>query len=113
MSENTRVTKAAGVVGASTLLSRIFGFVRDVVIAWFFGAGLSSDAFFVAFRIPNLLRSLLAEGSLSIAFLPVFTECLTNQGKNEAFKLARSAIRLLSVILVITVIIGIFLSPII
>ncbi|MBT9438848.1 MAG: murein biosynthesis integral membrane protein MurJ [Deltaproteobacteria bacterium] len=113
MSENTRVTKAAGVVGASTLLSRIFGFIRDVVIAWFFGAGLSSDAFFVAFRIPNLLRRLFAEGSLSIAFLPVFTECLTNQGKNEAFKLARSAIRLLSVILVITVIIGIFLSPII
>ncbi|MBU4185679.1 MAG: hypothetical protein KKC23_05685 [Proteobacteria bacterium] len=63
MSENTRVIKAAGVVGASTLLSRIFGFIRDVVIAWFFGAGLSSDAFFVAFRIPNLLRRLLAEGA--------------------------------------------------
>ena len=49
MSENIRVTKAAGVVGAATLLSRIFGFIRDVVVAWFFGAGYASDAFFVAF----------------------------------------------------------------
>ena len=57
--ENHRVTKAAGIVGSATLLSRIFGFIRDVVIAWFFGAGLVSDAFFVAFRIPNLLRRLL------------------------------------------------------
>jgi len=113
MSENTRVTKAAGVVGSATLLSRIFGFVRDVVIAWFFGAGLSSDAFFVAFRIPNLLRRLFGEGSLSISFIPVFTEYLSTQGKEEAFKLARSAVRLLSILLVITAISGILLAPLI
>ncbi len=111
--ENDRVTKAAGVVGSATLLSRIFGFIRDVVIAWFFGAGLSSDAFFVAFRIPNLLRRLFAEGSLSVAFIPVFTEHLTNRGKNEAFELARSAIRLLSILLVVITIIGILLAPVI
>jgi len=113
MSENERVTKAAGVVGAATLLSRIFGFVRDVVIAWFFGAGFASDAFFVAFRIPNLLRRLFAEGSLSISFIPVFTEYLSGHGKAEAFSMARSAIKLLSVILVLTVVIGILLSPVI
>ncbi|HHC24287.1 MAG TPA: murein biosynthesis integral membrane protein MurJ, partial [Desulfobacterales bacterium] len=113
MSENARVTKAAGVVGAATFLSRIFGFVRDVVIAWFFGAGLSSDAFFVAFRIPNLLRRLFAEGSLSIAFIPVFTEYLTHHGKEEAFHLARSAMRLLSIILVITAVLGVLLAPLI
>ncbi len=111
--EKDRVTKAAGVVGSATLLSRIFGFIRDVVIAWFFGAGLSSDAFFVAFRIPNLLRRLFAEGSLSVAFIPVFTEYLANRGKNDAFAMARSAVRLLSVLLVATTIIGILLSPII
>jgi putative peptidoglycan lipid II flippase len=111
MSENARVTKAAGVVGAATLLSRIFGFIRDVVIAWFFGAGLASDAFFVAFRIPNLLRRLFAEGSLTIAFVPVFTEYLTDHGKAEAFSLARSAVRLLSVILIVTVIAGILFAP--
>jgi len=111
--ENDRVTKAAGVVGSATLLSRIFGLIRDVVIAWFFGAGLSSDAFFVAFRIPNLLRRLFAEGSLSVAFIPVFTETLINRGKDEAFEMAKSAIRLLSVLLVVVAIAGIFLSPLI
>lgn len=111
MSENVRVTKAAGVVGAATLLSRIFGFIRDVVVAWFFGAGLASDAFFVAFRIPNLLRRLLAEGSLSIAFVPVFTEHLTRDGKEEAFLLARSALRLISILLAAVAVLGILLSP--
>ncbi len=113
MSENTRVTKAAGVVGAATLLSRVFGFIRDVVIAWFFGAGLSSDAFFVAFRIPNLLRRLFAEGSLSIAFIPVFTEYLTVKGRDEAFKLARAAMWLLSMILAVVAVLGVLLSPVI
>ena len=94
MSENARVTKAAGIVGFATLLSRIFGLVRDVVIAWLFGAGLGSDAFFVAFRIPNLLRRLFAEGSLSIALVPVFTEYIKEWGTEEEFRFARSAIRL-------------------
>jgi len=113
MSENARVTKAAGIIGFATLLSRIFGFVRDVVIAWFFGAGLGSDAFFVAFRIPNLLRRLFAEGSLSIAFVPVFTTYLKEWGTEEAFRFARSAIRLLSVLLAVTAVAGILLSPLI
>jgi putative peptidoglycan lipid II flippase len=113
IAENDRVTKAAGVVGSATFLSRIFGYIRDMTLAWFFGAGLYSDAFFVAFRIPNLLRRLFAEGSLSIAFIPVFTEYLTNQGKKDAFEMARSATRLLSVLLVIAAFIGVLLSPII
>jgi len=113
MSENVRVTKAAGVVGAATFLSRIFGFVRDVVVAWTFGAGLASDAFFVAFRIPNLLRRLLAEGSLSIAFIPVFTETMTHKGRDEAFRLACSALRLVSLLLVAVALTGVLLSPVI
>ena len=111
MSENSRVVKAAGVVGAATLLSRILGFVRDAVIAWFFGAGFSSDAFIAAFRIPNLFRRLFAEGSLSAAFIPVFTEYVVNNDQDEAFSLARSAFRLLSIILIIATIGGILLSP--
>lgn len=113
MSENEKITKAAGVVGAATLLSRIFGLIRDVVIAGFFGAGMATDAFFVAFRIPNLLRRLFAEGSLTIAFIPIFTEYLKKQGKTEAFSLARSAFRMLSIILVVTAIAGILLAPLI
>jgi putative peptidoglycan lipid II flippase len=113
MSENTRVVKAAGVVGAATFLSRVLGFLRDAVIAWFFGVGLSTDAFIAAFRIPNLLRKLFGEGSLSHAFVPVFTEYLTKQGQTQAIKLARSALWLLSAILAAISILGILLSPLI
>ncbi len=113
MTENVRLTKAAGVVGVSTLLSRILGFIRDVLIARFFGAGFTSDAFFVAFRIPNLLRRLFAEGSLSMAFVSVFTEQLVRNGKQEAIRFASSALKLLSVILVLVSLIGILLSPVI
>jgi len=113
ISEISSVTKAAGIVSSVTFLSRIFGFIRDVVIAWFFGAGLGSDAFFVAFRIPNLLRRLFAEGSLTIAFVPVFTDYLSNRGRDEAFMLARSAFRMLSLILIIAAAVGMLLSPLI
>jgi putative peptidoglycan lipid II flippase len=74
VTEREQVSQAAGTVGFFTFLSRILGLVRDIVVARFFGAGLVTDAFFVAFRIPNLLRRLFAEGSLTIAFIPVFTE---------------------------------------
>ncbi len=111
MSENSQIAKAAGIVGAATLTSRILGFIRDAVIAWFFGAGFSSDAFIAAFRIPNLLRRLFAEGSLSAAFIPIFTEYILKQGQAEAFHLARSAFRLLSAVLVITAISGVLFSP--
>ena len=112
-SENARVTAAAGVVSAATLLSRIFGFVRDAVIAWFFGAGGSADAFFVAFRIPNLLRRLFAEGALSIAFIPVFSETLVRRGRTEAFALAGAALRLLSVLLALVALVGVLAAPLI
>ena len=109
----SQVTKAAGVVSGATLLSRVFGLLRDVVIAGFFGAGIASDAFFVAFRIPNLLRRLFAEGSLTIAFVPIFTEYLSKDGESAAFLFARSAIRLISILLAIAAVTGILLTPLI
>ncbi len=109
--QNTRVVKAAWVVGLATLLSRVFGFIRDVVVAGFFGAGLATDAFFVAFRIPNLLRRLFAEGSLTIAFVPVFTEYLKKRSKEEALELAGVAFTLLSIVLALVSVAGILLSP--
>jgi putative peptidoglycan lipid II flippase len=111
MSENDRLIKTAGVIGAATLLSRILGFVRDAVIAWYFGASPATDAFIAAFRIPNLLRRLFGEGSLSSAFVPVFTDCLIQQGRNEALRFARSAIWFLSAILIIIVVLGILFAP--
>ena len=110
-SEKRSMSRAAGVVGFYTVLSRILGLVRDVVVAGHFGSGLAADAFFVAFRIPNLLRRLFAEGSLTIAFIPVFTEVLTREGKESAFRVARAVLTLLSLILVCVTIAGILLSP--
>ncbi|MBW1799275.1 MAG: murein biosynthesis integral membrane protein MurJ [Deltaproteobacteria bacterium] len=111
MSENKNVSRAAGIVGFFTLMSRILGLVRDMVLARYFGSGMAADAFFVAFRIPNLLRRLFAEGSLTIAFIPVFTEYLRRKTKDDAFQLARVVITLLSLTLVIVTLSGIILSP--
>ncbi len=110
---NSQVTKAAGVVSGATLLSRIFGLLRDMVIAGYFGAGMASDAFFVAFRIPNLLRRLFAEGSLTIAFVPLFTEYLAKDGETAAFLFARSAMRFISILLAAAAVLGILLTPLI
>ncbi|KPJ76511.1 MAG: hypothetical protein AMJ54_11335 [Deltaproteobacteria bacterium SG8_13] len=113
MDENTRVTLAAGTVGSATLLSRVFGYARDMVFAGVFGAGPIADAFIAAFRIPNLLRRLFGEGSLGISFIPVFTETMQRDGREEAFCLARSAFRLLSVILLVAAVLGIAAAPLI
>jgi putative peptidoglycan lipid II flippase len=109
--DNAHVTQAAGIVGMATLASRILGYVRDMVMASFFGAGLASDAFIAAFRIPNTLRRLFGEGSLSIAFIPVFSDCLNQQGRDEAERMAASTLRLVTVILSLVVAVGILLSP--
>jgi putative peptidoglycan lipid II flippase len=110
-SEERNVSRAAGVVGFFTFLSRILGLARDMVLANFFGSGMVADAFFVAFRIPNLLRRLFAEGSLTIAFIPVFTEYLTTRTREQAFDLARIVLTLLSVILAVVTLLGILLAP--
>ncbi len=112
-SENSRVARAAGVVGMATLLSRLFGFLRDMIVAGLFGAGLATDAFFVAFRIPNLLRRLLAEGSLTVSFVPVFTDYLKNKSREDAMTLARVTFTALSILLVFVSLLGIILSPLI
>ena len=112
-SENAKVAKAAGIVGAATMVSRVLGVIRDMVIAAFFGASWTTDAFWVAFRIPNMLRRLLGEGSLTVSFVPVFTEYLQKKTKPEALELADNAFTILSVILAAVSALGIALSPVI
>ncbi|MEE9936097.1 MAG: murein biosynthesis integral membrane protein MurJ [Deltaproteobacteria bacterium] len=112
-SENANVAKAAGIVGAATMVSRVFGVVRDMVIAAFFGATWMTDAFWVAFRIPNMLRRLLGEGSLTVSFVPVFTEYLQKKSREEALDLASNALTILSVLLALISVLGICLSPVI
>lgn len=105
------MTRAAATVGTWTTLSRVLGFVRDMVIAKYLGAGLAADAFFVAFRIPNLLRRLFAEGALSAAFVPTFVETLQKRGSWEADRLARVAFTFSAIILAGVTALGIMFSP--
>lgn len=109
--EHLKMAKDTGIVMVITFLSRIFGFIRDAFIAWSFGAGFKSDIFFVAFRIPNLIRKLFSEGVLSLSFIPIFIEYLSTKGKKEAFQLARSAFLSSFLILAVVTIAGIFFTP--
>ncbi len=105
---------SAGLVGAATMASRVLGLARDVVLAYFFGAGNTMDAFYVAFRIPNLLRDLFAEGAMSAAFVPAFTRRLTLSGTPDAWRLGNQVINGLLVVTVALVVAGIvFASPIV
>jgi putative peptidoglycan lipid II flippase len=110
-SEKTQVARAAGIVGSATLLSRLMGYARDMVMSWAFGTGLAADAFYVAYRIPNLLRELLAEGSMSAAFIPVFTETLTKESRESARHLANAVFARLLVILAVLTLLGIIFAP--
>ena len=106
-----KIAGAASVVGGATLLSRIFGYVRDMSIAYILGAGVFADAFFVAFRIANLLRRLVGEGALTSSFVPIFTEVLTKKGPEEAGKLASRVFTLFFLILVVLMVTGVIFSP--
>jgi putative peptidoglycan lipid II flippase len=88
--EERVIVRAAGQIGFFTLLSRITGMLRDVIIGSVFGAGMQTDAFFVAFRIPNLLRRLVGEGASTAALVPVLTEYLTQRSRVEAMDLVRA-----------------------
>jgi putative peptidoglycan lipid II flippase len=110
LSEREKIAKAAGVVAFFTFLSRLAGFARDLVTAYFFGAGMAADAFFVAFRVPNQLRRLLAEGCLTVAFIPVYTEYVTNRTKEEAQEFVSAMMGVLLVILAVVTIAGIAFS---
>lgn len=106
-----QLAAAASVVSGATFVSRILGYVRDMLIAHGFGAGLVADAFFVAFRIPNMARELLGEGALSAAFIPVFTETLTKEGRPSAYRVAASAFWALAAVLLVVCAVGIFAAP--
>jgi putative peptidoglycan lipid II flippase len=106
-----QVVKALGSIGSATLLSRILGYVRDMVVALAFGAGPVTDAFFVAFRIPNILRRLLAEGALATAVIPVFSDYTVNRSRAELTRML--AVVLGAALLVLTAVsaIGIITAP--
>jgi putative peptidoglycan lipid II flippase len=113
MSEKHHIARAAGSLGAATLVSRIVGLIRDMVIASQFGAGLLTDAFFMAFTFPNLLRRFFAEGSLTAAFVPSFSDVFHTQGEAEARRVATICWTVLLLVMLGVTIAGILASPMI
>ncbi len=104
--------KSTGLVSAMTSLSRVTGFIRDMVYAQAFGAGAGTDAFFVAFRIPNFLRRLFAEGAFSQAFVPVFSEYQTQQARAELQELVDQVAGTLGAILLLITAVGVVAAPV-
>ncbi|MEP7211542.1 MAG: murein biosynthesis integral membrane protein MurJ [Acidobacteriota bacterium] len=104
------VARSAGIVSIAVMFSRVLGLVREQVFAYFFGAGFLNDAFQLAFRIPNVLRDLFAEGALSAAFVKVFTDYQINKSEKEAWRLASLVLNGLAVVLSVITIIGVVFS---
>jgi putative peptidoglycan lipid II flippase len=106
----SRLARSAGLIGAATLTSRVLGLVREQVIAYLFGAGNAVDAFNIAFRIPNLVRDLFAEGVMSAALVPTFTRVLTREGRSAALRLGNRVINALLVSTLVMVGLGILFA---
>jgi putative peptidoglycan lipid II flippase len=112
--ERARIARAAGLVSAMTLASRVLGLVREMVFAALIGAGYHSDAFRAGFRIPNLLRDLFAEGALSAAFVPTYARTKKEEGGEAAFRLTNRVLTLLAALLGALVLLGlVFAGPIV
>ncbi|MCX6826759.1 MAG: murein biosynthesis integral membrane protein MurJ, partial [candidate division Zixibacteria bacterium] len=105
------IAASAGKVSLATAISRILGLIREQVQAYFFGAGMATDAFVTAFRVPNLLRDLFAEGALSSAFIPIFKDKIVRRSKEEAFRLANFTMSDLILTTGAIVAVGIIFTP--
>jgi len=108
-----KLLKSTVTVGGATILSRILGFVRDVVLARMFGASGETDAFFLAFKIPNFMRRLFAEGSFSLAFVPVLSEYRATGDRKALRDLIDHVTGTLAAILLVITSIGIIAAPVV
>ncbi len=108
---HAHIVRKAGVVSLAVLLSRITGLIREIVFAGLFGAGMTYDAFVAAYRIPNLLRDLLAEGALSSAFVTTYAQTMSSQGQKEAQELSNRLATLMIPVLVIICSLGFMFAP--
>src|SRR3989442_1074119 len=111
MKERPSVARSARTVSLAVLGSRVLGLVREQVLASLFGASREFDAFVTAFRIPNLLRDLFAEGALSAAFVTTFTQKLEKEDDKAAWRLANLVLNALLIVLGLITVAGIFLAP--
>src|ERR1051326_9068660 len=104
-------TRATVVVGIAFLSSRVLGLIRETIFAGLFGAGRNLDAFLMAFRLPNLLRDLFAEGALSTAFITTFAKKIAVEGDQSAWRLANKVATLTAVFMSVITLLGIVFAP--
>src|SRR6202163_4025866 len=103
-------TKAAGIIGIAVMCSRLLGLLREQIFAALFGGGMAMDAFTAAFRIPNLLRDLFAEGALSTAFVTTFSKTIARGGDADAWRLAHKVATMTALVLGLRCIVGMIFS---
>lgn len=103
--------KALAAVSSMTLVSRVLGFIRDAIVARVFGAGFATDAFFTAFKLPNLLRRIFAEGAFSQAFVPILAEYKNQRGEQETRTLLANVTGVLAIALTLVTLLGIIAAP--
>ena len=113
MSEHRQLLKSASLISALTVVSRVFGYIRDSRIAFLLGASTAADAYTTAYRIPNLLRRLVGEGAVSAAFIPVFSRYVAEQKKEDAWEFANTLLTVITFLLTAVTLTGILLSPLI
>ena len=111
--DEKRITRSAGIVSIAVMASRLLGLVREQVIAYFFVSGISADAFYAAFRIPNLMRDLFGEGVLSKAFVTTFTATEMEDGQEAAWRLASQIFNITALVLMGLTLICVFAAPLI
>ena len=109
--DQRQVTRSAGIVSIAVMASRLLGLVREKVIAYYFAAGVGGDAFYAAFRIPNLMRDLFGEGALSKAFVTTFTATELEEGEEAAWRLASRVFNATFLLLTLITVVGIFAAP--
>ena len=107
------IARSAGIISGAVMISRILGLVREMIFAYFFGASKSFayDAYVIAFRIPNMLRALFAEGALSAAFVTVFSDYLVTKAKDRSLRLSNITATALVIVLGVVVVVGMVFAP--
>src|SRR5262249_24425030 len=113
MHEHRQLLKSASLISALTIVSRVFGYIRDSRIAFLLGASTAGDAYTTAYRIPNLLRRLVGEGAISAAFIPVFSRYVPENKERDGLEFANTLLTLIPMFLTVVTLAGILLSPLI
>src|SRR5215510_3140940 len=113
MREHRQLLKSASLISALTIVSRVFGYIRDSRIAFLLGASTAADAYTTAYRIPNLLRRLVGEGAVSAAFIPVFSRYIADKNEEDAWEFANTLLTVITFVLTAVTLTGILLSPLI